>query len=90
MENNSLISVIVPSYNQVQFLTETLESVLYQTYPHWECIIVNDGSTDNTEEVALMYCDKDKRIKYYYKTNGGLSSARNEGLRHIKGDNIQF
>lgn len=88
MEN--LISVIVPCYNQVQFLSETLDSVLAQTYVHWECIIVNDGSTDNTAEIAQRYCAKDSRFRYVEKENGGLSSARNVGLKEAKGDYIQF
>ena len=58
-KNNVLVSVIVPCYNQAQYLAETLDSVLAQTYPYWECIIVNDGSLDNTEEIAQKYCAKD-------------------------------
>ncbi len=87
---NPLISVIVPCYNQAQFLSETLQSVLKQTYSHWECIIVNDGSPDNTEEIAKIYCEKDNRFKYIYKENGGLSSARNAGINIATGDFIQF
>lgn len=84
------ISVIIPCFNQVAFLEETLQSVLDQTYPHWECIIVNDGSPDNTEEIALEWCNKDERFVYLKKENGGLSSARNAGLNIAKGDFIQF
>jgi glycosyltransferase involved in cell wall biosynthesis len=83
-----LLSIIVPCYNQAQYLPETLDSVLAQTYPYWECIIVNDGSPDNTEEVATQYCDKDKRFKYIYKENGGLSSARNAGIKSSSGEFI--
>ena len=72
-----LISVIIPAYNAEQFLDETLESVLSQTYENWECIIVNDGSTDNTEEIAKKWCEKDSRFRLTNKENGGLSSARN-------------
>ena len=64
-----LISVIVPCYNQAQYLDECLQSVLEQTYPNWECIIVNDGSPDNTEEVAKLWIEKDKRFKYFWKEN---------------------
>lgn len=84
------VSVIVPCYNQAQFLPETLDSVLAQTHKNWECIIVNDGSTDNTEEVALKYCKQDERFVYLPKQNGGLSSARNAGLEVAKGDYVQF
>jgi len=83
-----LVSIIVPCYNQAQYLSETLDSVLSQTYPEWECIIVNDGSPDNTEDVAKTYCEKDKRFKYTYKGNGGLSSARNEGIKICSGEII--
>ena len=67
---NPLVSIIVPCYNQAQYLPETLDSVLAQTYPYWECIIVNDGSPDNTEEIAKHYCEKDNRFKYLFKENG--------------------
>lgn len=90
MDLDKLVSVIVPCYNQALYLPETLQSVLDQTYPHWECIIVNDGSSDNTEEIAKEWCSKDNRFIYVKKENGGLSSARNAGLQIAKGDYIQF
>jgi len=80
------ISVIVPCYNQAQYLDECLQSVLEQTYQDWECIIVNDGSPDNTEEVAFSWTVKDARFKYLKKENGGLSSARNAGIEKAKGE----
>ena len=82
---NPIVSIIVPCYNQAQYLDECLNSLLDQTYPNWECIIVNDGSPDNTEEVAMKWTNKDERFKYLYKTNGGLSSARNEGIKNAVG-----
>jgi hypothetical protein len=85
-----LISVIVPCYNQAHFLDETLNSILNQSYTNWECIIVNDGSPDNTENIAKKWIKKDQRFKYISKENGGLSSARNHGLKVAKGDFIQF
>lgn len=88
--NNVLISVVIPCYNQGQYLSETLQSVLDQTYPHWECIIVNDGSTDDTDLVAKQWTAKDARFKYIPKENGGLSSARNKGLDIAIGEYIQF
>ena len=87
---NPKVSVIVPCYNQAQFLAATLDSVLAQTHKNWECIIVNDGSTDDTEAVAKEYCNKDNRFVYYKKENGGLSSARNAGLDIAQGDYVQF
>lgn len=85
-----LVSIIVPCYNQAQYLDEALQSVLGQTYTNWECIIVNDGSLDNTEQVAKNWVAKDVRYSYLYKGNGGLSSARNLGLEKVKGSYIQF
>ena len=85
---NKLVSIIVPCYNQAQFLTDSLQSVLNQTYKNWECIIVNDGSPDNTEEEAKKWCIKDNRFRYLHKLNGGLSSARNAGVSESKGDYI--
>ncbi len=81
-----LISVIVPCYNQAQYLDECLQSVLDQTYRNWECIIVNDGSPDHTEEIAKNWVEKDTRFIYLSKENGGLSSARNAGIEIAKGE----
>ncbi len=87
---NPLVSVIIPCYNQAQYLPEALKSVFSQTHPQWECIIVNDGSTDKTDEVAREWLTKDERFKYIKKENGGLSSARNAGLKEAKGSLLQF
>lgn len=78
----------MPSYNQGPYLPEALDSVLAQIYPHWECIIVDDGSKDNTAEIAKSYCAKDSRIKYVYQENSGVSAARNNGVAHSKGEYI--
>ena len=59
-----LVSVIIPCYKQAHFLPDALLSILEQTYQNWECIIVNDGSPDDTEEVAQHWCKKDERFKY--------------------------
>lgn len=88
--NNPLVSIIVPCYNQSDYLDEALQSVLYQTYKNWECIIVNDGSPDDTETTAKKWCQKDNRFNYVFQENGGLSSARNLGLNVASGDYIQF
>lgn len=82
------ISIIVPCYNQAHFLDEALQSVLEQTYDHWECIIVNDGSPDDTKAVAKTWIEKDSRFKYIYRENSGLSSARNLGIIYAKGEYI--
>ena len=83
-----MISIIVPCYKQAHFLDVSLASVLDQTYQNWECIIVNDGSPDDTEEIALQWCKKDVRFKYVFKENGGLSSARNSGIKTATGTYI--
>lgn len=84
------ISIIVPCYNQAKYLDVALQSVLSQTYSNWKCIIINDGSTDNTSLIAEKWIEKDNRFIYFEKVNGGLSSARNLGLANAKGDYIQF
>ena len=84
------ISIIVPCYNQAQYLDECLQSVIDQTFQNWECIIVNDGSPDHTAEIAHQWLQKDNRFKYIYKPNGGLSSARNAGIEMALGEFIQF
>ncbi len=82
----SLVSVVIPSYNQAEYLREALDSLIDQTYPHWEAIVVNDGSTDNTVEVMNEYAQKDARIKPVNKENGGITNALNDGLKHCSGD----
>lgn len=84
--SQTLISIIVPCYTQAQYLDECLQSVLNQTYQNWECIIVNDGSPDNTEEVAKRWLEKNLRFKYFKKENGGVSAARNFGIEKAEGD----
>ena len=86
--NTPLVSVIVPCFGQGQFLPEALQSVMDQTYVNWECIIVNDGSPDDTEEIAAGWLKKDKRFKYLYQENSGVSNARNNGISHSKGEFI--
>lgn len=85
---NPLISVIVPCYNQAAFLPDALQSLLDQKYSNWECIIVNDGSPDNTEEVALQWVNKDNRIKYFKKENTGVCDTRNFGAKQAAGEFI--
>lgn len=90
MNENLNVSIIVPCYNQAQYLDEALQSILDQTYLNWECVIVNDGSTDNTEAIARKWIEKDERFNYVFQKNGGLSSARNAGLKIARGEYIQF
>ena len=91
--NQPLISIIIPAYNCAHIIGETLESVLVQTYSKWECIIIDDGSTDETIEVVSKYCEKNKKIKIFnrpIKRNKGPSSCRNIGLEKSIGEYILF
>ena len=90
MVNNNLVSIITPLYNSERFVGQTIESVLAQTYPHWEMIIVNDGSKDKGPEIVQQYADKDARIRLLNQPNGGCASARNHGLREAKGRYYAF
>ena len=86
----SLVSIIIPAYNYAHYLPFTLDSVKQQSLSDWECLIVDDGSTDNTRDVAEKYTVADTRFKYHYKSNGGLSSARNYGLQKASGKYVLF
>lgn len=85
-----LVSIIIPTYNSSQTLEKVIQSVLAQLYSHWELIIIDDGSKDNTKDICESFSQEDKRIRYYYKENGGQSSARNFGLNKAQGDFIYF
>lgn len=74
------ISIIIPCYNQAQYLDECLQSVVDQTYQNWECIIVNDGSNDHIEDVAQKWLNTDQRFVYISQRNQGVSAARNKGI----------
>ena len=81
--NNPLVSIIIPTYNRAHFIGETLESVLAQTYHNWECIVIDDGSTDYTDELMEFYCEKDSRIQYYHRPSHkpkGANACRNYGF----------
>ncbi|KUJ63749.1 hypothetical protein AR687_00750 [Flavobacteriaceae bacterium CRH] len=90
MQKKQLVSIIIPCYSQAAFLDETLSSVLVQTYQNWECLIINDGSPDNTDEIAQKWVEKDNRFKYFFKQNSGVSNTRNFGLEKATGEYIQF
>ncbi|MFQ3577181.1 MAG: glycosyltransferase family A protein, partial [Cytophagales bacterium] len=90
MKSRPLISIIVPVFNLSDVLTDTLESVAMQSYENWECIIVNDGSIDNSEEIALKFISNKPKFEYYNKINGGVASARNFGAEKSKGDYLIF
>jgi glycosyltransferase involved in cell wall biosynthesis len=88
-----LVSVIIPVYNRADLIPETLESVIAQTYQNWECIVVDDGSTDNTREVVRGFCERDPRIKLFSRPDDrqkGANSCRNFGFEKSAGDFIKW
>ena len=90
MLEKELISIIVPIYNVENYLRQCLDSILNQTYQNFECLLINDGSPDNSVEICKEYVDKDARFRYFEKENGGLSSARNVGIEKSRGMYITF
>lgn len=88
VNNQELVSVVIPTYNRGKIIKRCIDSVLKQTYQKFELLIVDDGSTDNTREVIEQYADD--RIQYYYQQNGGAQVARNNGLHHAVGKYISF
>lgn len=85
-----MFSIIIPVYNVESYLRECLDSVVAQTYPGWEAICVNDGSTDSSELILNEYAARDSRLKVITQPNGGLSAARNAGVDAAKGDYVFF
>ncbi|MFD1014615.1 glycosyltransferase family 2 protein [Winogradskyella rapida] len=93
MLETALISIIIPTYNRAHIIGETLDSIIAQTYTNWECIVVDDGSTDNTAEIMSDYMLRDKRFRYYKRPENKLKgpcSCRNYGFEKSKGDFINF
>ena len=87
---NELVSVIVPIYNVEKYLDRCVKSIIEQTYKHLEIILVDDGSPDNCPKMCDEWAKKDSRIVVLHKTNGGLSSARNAGIKIAKGTYLSF
>lgn len=83
-----VLSIIVPCYKQAAYISETLDSVLKQTFQDWECIVVNDGSPDNASQIVNGYVELDPRIKLIETGNRGVSAARNTGIRASQGEFI--
>lgn len=83
-------SIIIPSYNRASFIKETIDSILNQTFQEWECIVVDDGSKDNTKEVVQEIIKTDNRVRYVYQENAERSAARNNGIKHALGKYICF
>jgi glycosyltransferase involved in cell wall biosynthesis len=90
---NQLISIIIPTFNRAHIIDETLDSILKQTYANWECIIVDDGSIDNSINVIDVYLKKDSRFIYYHRPSSlpkGANSCRNYGFEVSKGNLIKW
>lgn len=85
-KDEALVSVIIPCYNHGRYLSKAIESILKQTYPNFEIIVVDDGSTDNTKEIAQSY----REVKYVFQFNQGLSAARNTGIDQSNGKYLVF
>jgi len=91
--SSPLVSIIIPTYNRSHLISETLDSVFVQTYANWECIIVDDGSTDNTEEIVIQYLKKDPRFQYHKRPDThkpGGNGARNYGFEVSKGEFVNY
>ena len=88
--SKDLVSIIIPVYNAEKYLRECLDSVLSQTYPSWECILVDDGSPDGSGDICDEYCKKDGRFKVVHKQNEGVTKARKDGVSVSKGTWITF
>lgn len=88
-----LVSIIIPTYNRAHLIGETLDSVLAQTYTRWECIVVDDGSTDTTDSVMADYVSKDSRFQYHHRPKNrpkGANACRNYGFEVSKGEYINW
>lgn len=90
MAGNGQVSVIVPVYNTSPYLPRCIESITQQNYKNIELLLIDDGSTDDSLEVCRKYMQKDNRIKVIHQENGGVCSARNKGLREMRGDYFLF
>ena len=90
MSDNELISVIVPIFKVEDYLRKCVDSVINQTYKNLEIILVDDGSPDNCPKICDEYANQDSRIKVIHKENGGLSDARNAGMKIAKGEYVSF
>jgi len=88
-----LVSIIIPTYNRAHLIGETLDSIIAQTYTNWECIVVDDGSTDGTDELLTEYCKKDGRFQYHHRPKDrpkGANTCRNYGFELSKGEYVNW
>ena len=85
-----MISIIIPVYNVSQYLNECIQSVVNQSYKDFECILIDDGSSDGSEIICDQWEQKDSRIKVIHQPNQGVSKARNRGIAEVQGEYITF
>tara|TARA_R110002012_G_scaffold281843_2_gene471423 strand:- start:14262 stop:15212 length:951 start_codon:yes stop_codon:yes gene_type:complete len=93
LKDLGLVSIIIPTYNRAHLIGETLDSVIAQTHENWECILVDDGSTDDTEKIVFDYINRDTRIQYHQRPDykmKGAPSCRNYGIEKVKGDYVMW
>lgn len=85
-----LLSIIIPVYNSENYLSDCLNSVIAQTYTQWECLLIDDESSDRSSEICESYAKRGSRFKYLRKKNGGVADTRNYGLERIRGEYVSF
>jgi glycosyltransferase involved in cell wall biosynthesis len=90
VKKSPFISIVLPTYNRAHLLSRAIESVLDQSYPHWELIVVDDGSTDSTLNVIQKFVNQDPRIRIIKKSHSGLSLTRNAGIHRAGGEYTGF
>lgn len=91
MKSQPLVSVIMPCYNMEKFVSHTIQSVMRQSYPRWEMLIVDDASTDGTTEIVKRYCEEDNRIKLIIKPqHSGIADSRNQAIALAQGQYLAF
>ncbi len=88
--SQGLVSIVIPTWNRAFCISRAIDSVTAQTYPHWEAIVVDDGSTDDTPRALAERYGSDKRVRYVYQQNAGVSAARNRGIAMAQGDYVAF
>ena len=91
--NKPLVSIIIPTYNRCHLIGETLDSILAQTYSNWECLVIDDGSTDDTDKILASYREKDSRFQYHHRPKNrakGANACRNYGFEISKGEYINW
>lgn len=90
LEKGDLVSIVIPAYNTEKYIKPMIESLKAQTYRNLQVIFVDDGSCDGTAEIIKEYQSEDHRVEYYYQKNQGVSIARNNGLKRVKGKKLFF